>query len=384
MRQESPNERPLRILICGAGNRVFPKNPATSPFRGWFQSLRRSHGFNVVGVQDISPVSIDRVRESYALDNIPTFLDFREALEKTSCDAVLVSPVAEAHAAAALAAIQAGCHLLIEKPMVTVLADAFRIVHAVREKRVVVAVVQNWRAKSTGLALRQAIQSQRIGTVGNIFFRYVRDREQPHLPSYLFGEPFPLLHAVAIHHFDLFRYVIGENIVSVEGTTFTPPWSRYQSPPGIHLWMKTESGVSICYVGTFSSKNSHILQESLVVDGALGSLTNDSQWGEPPLLFSGVSTKAVVDLTDGQSRDIREQYNQADDNFLEDFRQAIHSGRSPLCPPEDNLWTLAAVDAAVQACKTGNPVDVTLLVQETAESLHESLDKGSILYDQTR
>ena len=78
---------------------------------------------------------------AFGLDNIPTFLDFREALEKTSCDAVLVSPVAEAHAAAALAAIQAGCHLLIEKPMVTVLADAFGIAQAARGKGVVVAVV---------------------------------------------------------------------------------------------------------------------------------------------------------------------------------------------------------------------------------------------------
>jgi len=371
MRQDSPNERPLRILICGAGNRVFPKNPPTSPFRGWFESLRRSRGFDVVGIQDISQVSIDRVRESYALDNIPTFLDFREALEKTSCDAVLVSPVAEAHAAAALAAIQGGCHLLIEKPMVTVLADAFRIVHAAREKKVIVAVVQTWRAKSTGIALRQAVASKRIGTVGNIFFRYIRDREQPHLPSYLFKEPFPLLYAVSIHHFDLFRYVLGENIVSVQGTTFTPPWSRYQSPPGVHLWMKTESGVPISYVGTFSSKNSHILQESLIIDGATGSLTNDSQWGEPPLLFSGVNNKAIVDLTEGESCDIRDQYNQADDNFLEDFRQAIHSGGSPLCPPEDNLWSLAAVDAAVQACKTANPVDVTRLVLEAAESLQK-------------
>lgn len=372
MRQESPNERPLRVLICGAGNRVFPKNPATSPFRGWFESLRRSRGFNVVGVQDISPVSIDRVRESYALDNIPTFLDFREALEKTSCDAVLVAPVAEAHAAAALAAIQAGCHLLIEKPMVTVLADAFRIAHAAQEKGVVVSVAQTWRAKSKGLALRQAIQSQRIGTVGNIFFRYVRDREQPHLPSYLFGEPFPLLYAVSIHHFDLFRYVLDENIVSVEGKAFTPPWSRYQSPPGVHLWMKTESGIPISYVGTFSSKNSHILQESLIIDGALGSLTNDSQWGDPPLLFSGVNNKTVVDLTDGESSDTRDQYDQADDNYLEDFRQAIHSGRSPLCPPEDNIWTLAAVDAAMQACKTGQPVDVKLLVEQTAAPLWKS------------
>ena len=94
--------------------------------------------------------------------------------------------------------------------------------------------------------------------------------------------------------------------------------------------------------------------------------------GRASAAFSGVGNKTVVDLTDGESRDTRDQYNQADDNYLEDFRQAIHSGRPPLCPPEDNLWTLATVDAAVQACKTGQPVDVKLLVEETAASVWKS------------
>jgi predicted dehydrogenase len=325
-----------------------------------------------VGVHDISRDSLERARKDYALDGIPTFLEFQEGLEKTSCDAVLIAPIAEAHADAALAGIDAGCHLLIEKPMVTVLSDGFRIARAAREKGVIVGVVQNWRTKSVGLALRQAITSKRIGTVGNIFFRYVRDREQAHLPSYLFNEPFPLLYAMAIHHFDLFRYVLNENIVTVQGEAFTPSWSRYQSPSGVHLWMKTESGIPISYVGSFSSKNKHIAQESLVIDGALGSLTNDSQWGEPPLLFSGVNTGRVVDLTEGESRDVREQYNQADDKYLEDFRDAIQTGRAPLCTPEDNLWTLATVDAAVRACKTGSPVDITVLLKEISASMGQS------------
>lgn len=372
MTRHSPPDRPVRLLICGAGNRVFPKNPDTSLFRGWFEVARRTSGCEVVGVHDISRDSLERARKDYALDGIPTFLEFQEGLEKTSCDAVLIAPIAEAHADAALAGIDAGCHLLIEKPMVTVLSDGFRIARAAREKGVIVGVVQNWRTKSVGLALRQAITSKRIGTVGNIFFRYVRDREQAHLPSYLFNEPFPLLYAMAIHHFDLFRYVLNENIVTVQGEAFTPSWSRYQSPSGVHLWMKTESGIPISYVGSFSSKNKHIAQESLVIDGALGSLTNDSQWGEPPLLFSGVNTGRVVDLTEGESRDVREQYNQADDKYLEDFRDAIQTGRAPLCTPEDNLWTLATVDAAVRACKTGSPVDITVLLKEISASMGQS------------
>lgn len=343
---------------------MFPKDPATSLFGGWFETIRRSPTFEVAGVQDISISSLERVTQDYPLEGVPTYLDLCEALEKVSCDVVLVCPVVEAHASVALTAIQAGCHVLIEKPMVSRLEDAFLIQRAAKARGVVVGVIQNWRAKSVGVALRDAIQSGKIGQVGNIFFRYVRDREHPHLPSYVFGEPFPLLYAMSIHHFDLFRYVLGQNIVTVEGKGFVPPWSRYQSSPAVHLWMTTEGGVAISYVGTFCSKNRHVPQESFVIDGSLGTLTNDSQWGEPPLLFSGVKGKASEDLTEGASRDVRDQYNQADDRYLDDFYETVHLGRSPLCSPEDNIWTLATVEAAVRACETECAVDVRALVQE--------------------
>lgn len=357
-------DRKLKILISGAGNRVFPKNQATSLFRGWFDTSRRSCHFEVVGVQDVSPESLARVTKDYpTLSGVPTFLKLEEALAKVACDTVLVSSEASAHATSALLALEANCHVLMEKPMVTRLADAFKLIGLGKKKGRVISIVQNWRSKSMGLALRDAVKSGKIGRVGNIFFRYVRNREHPHLPAYLFEEPYPLLYAMAIHHFDLFRFFLGENIVTVEGRGLTPPWSRYKSSPAVHLLMTSEKGVTISYAGTFSSKNNHVPQESLVVDGELGSLTNDSQWGEPPLLFSGGDEKTAVDLTAGVSRDIREQYNQADDHYLEDFYQAVISGRPPLCAADDNIWTLASIDAAVQACTTGRPVDVRQLLQ---------------------
>lgn len=363
----------IRILICGAGNRVFPKTPQTSLFRGWFSSLRGQPDFEVVGVQDVSEAALTRVRSMYPLDGVPTFLDLNEALRQVECDAVLIAPIAEAHAAAAGAAIAAGRHVLMEKPMVTRLADGVTIVEAAARRGLVVSIVQNWRAKSTGLALREAVQAGRIGQVGNIFFRYVRDREQSHLPAYLFDEPFPLLYAMAIHHFDLFRFALDDNIVSVEGRTFTPPWSRYKLSPGVCLWMHTARGVAISYSGTFSSCNTHVPQESLVIDGALGSISNDSAWGEPPLLLSHAGKKEVVDLTPGADSSPRVQYDHADEVYLRDFAAAIRERRPAICPPDDNIWTLAAIDAAAKACASGTPVSVVELLEAAGSGQRAAL-----------
>ena len=79
------------------------------------------------------------------------------------------------------------------------------------------AVVQNWRARSAGRALKRAVDEGRVGEISHVVFRYLRDREKPHLPDYLFDEPDPVLWAMGIHHLDLFRFVLGQEIVHVEG-----------------------------------------------------------------------------------------------------------------------------------------------------------------------
>lgn len=354
----------LRILICGAGNRTFPKDQKTSLFRGWFETLRHSPDFEVSGVVDVAEASLQRVRGAYALDGIPTFTDLDEAIAGTNSNAILVAPIAEAHAESAGKAIEAGLAVLIEKPLVTKLSDAAQLIRRAKDKNVPIGVVQNWRGKSMGLALKKAVVEGTLGTVGNIFFRYVRDREAAHLPAYLFEEPYPLLYAMGIHHIDLFRFILGEKIVTVEGKGFTPPWSRYKSAAGVHLFMTTESGVTISYAGTFSSKNKHVPQESLIVEGSKGSATNDSQWGDPPLLFSGPDQKEPIDLTAGEPHGVVDQYNKADDVYAADFAGAVRTGVTPLCSAEDNVWTLAAIEAAVEACTTGKTVDVRELVEK--------------------
>ena len=66
------------------------------------------------------------------------------------------------------------------------------------------------------------------------------------------------------------------------------------------LWLETEGGVVISYVASFSSRNAHIPQESLQVEGELGTIYNDSDYFEPPLWLSLRGEKGdPVDLTAG-------------------------------------------------------------------------------------
>jgi len=207
-----------------------------------------------------------------------------------------------------------------------------------------------------GRLLKKAIREGIIGRVGHIFFRYVRDRENPNYQPYIFDEPYPLLYAMGIHHLDLFRYILGDEYKFVRGNSFKPPWSLYKSDTGLSLYFETEGGVSVAYFGTISSGNASLPQESLLVEGEKGTLVNESQWLEPPLWFYPKGAKERIDLAEGKSVFIADQYNTSDIYLLENFYRSIVDGERPVCNAADALRSIAALEASRIACDTGRTV----------------------------
>jgi predicted dehydrogenase len=299
---------------------------------------------------DISAESLRAsVGEGY-VDAGRCYTDLSRMLEATQPDALIVCPIIAAHGQAVRRGLEADCHVLVEKPFVTTLDEARELTELAESRHRAIGVVQNWRAKSVGTTLKDAISCGAIGDVSHIVFRYLRDRDKPQLPDYLFEERDPILWAMAIHHFDLFRFVLDHEIVHVEGHAARPPWSRYRDPSINDLWMETDGGVVISYVASFSSRNAHIPQESLQVEGELGTLYNDSEYMEPPLLLSTRDVDEPVDLTaDVAVRDQIGQYEIADTAILDNFRAAITEGTSLIASARDNLGTLAAIHAARSA-----------------------------------
>ena len=324
----------------------------------WQRHVSEDPGFELVGVHDPSRESLDKAVEGGFVAAEQTYEDLSELLERERPDVLLAAPIIAAHAWAVELGLEAGCHVLVEKPFTAELADAVRLTALARDRGLKLGVVQNWRTRSAGEALHRAVADGLVGEVSHIFFRYLRDREKPHLPDYLFDEEDPLLYAMGIHHLDLFRYVLGQEVVRVSGHAARPAWSRYRTQSINQLWLETDGGVVISYVGTFSSRNSHIPQESLQVEGELGTLCNDSQFLEPPLILSRRDEEPVDLLADLEPRDEKGQYEVADRAILTNFHAAVTAGADLIAPADDNLGTLAVLEAASEALRSGSEVDV--------------------------
>jgi predicted dehydrogenase len=351
--------RKLRIALSGIGNRALPKNPANSNWIGWIELIKNTGLFELVAAHDVSEDSKKRIVERGYLKAEQTYTDLDDMLDNVSCDALLVANPAEYHAQTIRKALDHDLNLLVEKPFVTSLSEGKELAQLIKKKDRKVAVVQNWRTKDVGQLLRKSIQEGLLGRMGHVFFRYVRDRENPNYPKYILEEEYPLLYAMGIHHLDLFRYVLNDDYKTVTGRAFKPPWSLYKSETGLNLLFETVKGVTVVYTGTISSKNASLPQESLIIEGEKGTLVNESQWLEPPLWFYPKGEKTPIDLAkEITNRSIPEQYNISDKLVLTNFYNAITLEEDLICSAQDGLRSIASLEASRSACETGKTIEI--------------------------
>jgi len=128
----------IRVLVAGLGNMG----------RSHALAYHAHPGAQIVGLVNRSPVA--RPTE---LQDIPRYTSFEEALAATRPDLVCIATYTDSHAAYGIAAMRAGAHVFIEKPLATTLADAQRLVATARARH---------RKLMVGYILRQHPSWQRL------------------------------------------------------------------------------------------------------------------------------------------------------------------------------------------------------------------------------
>ena len=101
-----------RVLIAGLGN------------MGLSHALAHHHheGAEIVGLVNRSGV-VDHA----ALQSYPVFTDFHAALAQTNPDLAVIATYTDTHADYAIAAMEQGAHVFVEKPLAMTVADAARV-----------------------------------------------------------------------------------------------------------------------------------------------------------------------------------------------------------------------------------------------------------------
>ena len=92
-----------------------------------------------------------------AFDNIPAMLD------ETAPDAVVISTPHTLHFEHGMQALNAGCHVLVEKPMVTAAQDAYTLAEKVKETGKVFTIGYNTPCSANFYYIRECVRNQTLG-----------------------------------------------------------------------------------------------------------------------------------------------------------------------------------------------------------------------------
>lgn len=172
-------------------------------------------GACLAGVCDIQP---DRARDFADRFDVPAYGSLDDLLARDEIDVVSILTPSGMHAQHAIAAAQAGKHVVVEKPMALRIEDADAMIEACDRAGVKLFVVKQNRLNVPVQKAREALDAGRFGklVLGTVRVRWRRDQGYYDQDSWrgTWAQDGGVLSNQASHHVDLLEWFMGD-VVSV-------------------------------------------------------------------------------------------------------------------------------------------------------------------------
>jgi predicted dehydrogenase len=129
---------------------------------------------NVI-VTSVSEINKNRLNTIADKFNIPErYVDYKELLEKSDIDAVIIATPTSTHREVAIACLKAKKDILVEKPLARTYAEAKPIVDAAKKNKKKIMVGMNLRFRPDAMILRSILNSGELGDPFYIKCTWVR------------------------------------------------------------------------------------------------------------------------------------------------------------------------------------------------------------------
>jgi predicted dehydrogenase len=317
--------------------------------RGWAkQVIPEITEVEVVGYVDSDPYALDALREATNVPADRCFESLMEAIAATQPQALLNTTALPGHVPVTEAALDAGLHVLLEKPFAPSMAAAHRLVEMAAARNLVLMVSQNYRFFPAPRALAALVRESGLGRLHEVsidFRRYStppangRGRHQI--------EEQPLLVDMSIHHFDLLRLIVDREPQRIYCEAWNPDWGVFGGPSAAVASIVFEGGVVVSYRGSWVSAGS--------VTPWAGEWRLEFENGEivwTSRLDEGVPhDRVVVRPHVGKARTLvlPSMARTGPAGTLTEFAHAIQAGHEPETSGRNNLGSLGLTYAAVES-----------------------------------
>jgi predicted dehydrogenase len=215
----------------------------------WFPPLKEEE-VEVAAVVDVRPEAARQQIAKYEL-GAEASSDLEAMLAKHRPDFVLDLTVPEAHRGVTITALRAGYPVIGEKPMASTMEEAREMVRVSEETGKLYMVSQSRRWEPKHDAVRRTIAGGAIGDVTTVNCDFFLGA---HFGGFRDEMPSPLILDMAIHHFDLARFMSGADPVAVYAHEFNPKGSWYRGDVSADCIFEMTDGVVFAYRGSWCSE----------------------------------------------------------------------------------------------------------------------------------
>ena len=328
---------PLRVVVVGAGGMG----------RAWLHTVEGSPTVELAGIVDLDLDAARAAAAALGRPGLPVGAGTAALASDVGAQAVINVTVPAAHHPVTAEALAAGLPVLGEKPVASTVAQGLSLAAAAELHGQLFMVSQSRRYNRHLFdAKRLSSSLGRMGIVSAEFFK------APRFGGFRDAMDHPLLLDMAIHQFDMARFLLDADPVSVFCEEYNPSWSWYRGDAGATAVFEMTGGERFVFTGSWCSPGQETSwNASWRISGEHGTVLWDGD-NEP------VSS---VPLDEGSGEDPGLEIA----GSLRDFVAAVRTGATPMGRVHQNIMSLAMVEAAILSAATGSRVSVDALLEDS-------------------
>lgn len=331
----------LRVAVIGCGSIAQHRH------------LIEYHNNPEVEIVAVCDILETRAEETAGMYKTKAYTSYEKLLEKKEIDAVSVCLPNYLHAPVSIAALNAGNHVLCEKPMATSREQAEQMIQAAIANNKKLMIGHNQRFVSSHAKARKLIADGELGKIYS--FRTAFGHGGPEgwsadgKDSWFFRKEEAFIGAMGdlgVHKADLLRYLLGEEFAEVSAFIETSAKERTDVDDNAVFILRSENGI----IGTLAASWAYNAKEdnSTVIYGekAILRLEDDPTYG----LIINYTNGEVVNYELGKIQS-NEDGGQTNTHVIDHFVESVLEDKQPPIDGEEGKKSLEVILAALKSDK---------------------------------
>ncbi|MBU0507375.1 Gfo/Idh/MocA family oxidoreductase [bacterium] len=306
--------------------------------------VKKHPNAELVAIADLEMTKAAMIADKFKIPHF--YRDPERLLARDDIDAVHVNTPTNSHLAVALAALSAGKHVLIEKPIARKASEAQRMVEAARTANRTLMVAMNLRFRPDCTTLRKLIEAEELGRIITVRSRWLKKTDRWSRSPWLSNARISgggVLMDLGIQMLDVALWSLGGPAVQRISAHASRDRLGFRVEDTLIAFFSLAGDVSL-YLNVTWAFMSDESEAQTIFSGTKGTAILN------PLKITKEVQGSLVNVTPaGRPLRPQELYHKSYEGEIDHFYQSLLSGSAPISGGEEAVMLMEIIEATYRA-----------------------------------